>query len=210
MNQEVVDKFHIEYETNRMWENMFWMGTPIWKMPFDAFAIQDLIYKLKPDYVIETGTAFGGSALFYASMLKLLNHGEVITVDIEKKAVPETNEIWKEKVISFIGSSIDDDIFSEIKTIVENKKNIVLLDSWHTKEHVLKELQLYSQLIPVNSYIIVEDTHVNGHPVPWKWGEGPYEAVFEFLRTHDNFAIDKDCEKLVLTNNPSGYLKRLE
>lgn len=209
MNQEIVDKFHIEYETNRMWEKMSWMGTPMWKLPFDAFVIQELIYNIKPDFIIETGTNFGGSTLFYASILELLKHGKVITIDKERKAIPKQNRLWKRRVTSFVSDSIDSQLFVKIKRKTRHKINLVLLDSWHTKEHVLQELKLYSQLVSVNSYIVVEDTHVNGHPIEWKWGEGPYEAVKEFLKDNSSFQIDRNCEKFRLTYNPSGYLKRI-
>ena len=86
---------------------------------------------------------------------------------------------------------------------------MVILDSWHTKEHVLKELKLYSRLVSVGSYLIVEDSHMNGHPIKWKWCEGPYEAIQEFLKTNHSFRIDKKCENLLITFNPSGFLRRV-
>ena len=205
MTKRPIDDFHIEYETNRMWERTSWLGVPILKLPFDLWIMQELIFKIKPDYVIETGTAYGGSTLFYSSILRLLGHGKVITVDTEDKCGLKSDLILK-----IIGSSIDYAIFKEIREITRDKKNIVFLDSWHSKDHVLKELGLYSMLIPVGSYIVAEDTHVSGHPVKWKWGEGPYEAVQEFLKHNSDFEIDKECEKLIFTFNPSGYLRRIK
>jgi cephalosporin hydroxylase len=107
------------------------------------------------------------------------------------------------------GNSIDQRIVKQIYSVARNQKNIVILDSWHSKEHVLKELNLYSSLVPVGSYLIVEDTHVNGHPIQWEYGEGPYEAVQEFLKTNSTFVVDKECEKLLITFNPNGFLKKV-
>ena len=205
MNREIVDAFHKEFEKERMWEKLTWLGTPILTLPFDLFIIQELIWKIKPDYIIETGTAYGGSALFYASIMQLLGKGEVITIDIEKK-----KPIFHSRIMDIEGSSIDPKVFDYVSSVAKGGNNIVILDSWHSKEHVLKEMELYHPLIPVGSYLIVEDSHVNGHPVPWKWGEGPYEAITEFLRTHTNFMIDKECERLNITFHPNGYLKRVE
>ncbi len=86
---------------------------------------------------------------------------------------------------------------------------MVVLDSWHTKEHVLRELELYANLVSVGSYLIVEDTHVNSHPVPWNWGEGPFEAVSEFLNKRNDFTPDENCERFNFTFNPSGWLKKI-
>jgi len=211
MPNKICDNFHKLYEKKRIWENTTWLGIPMWKFPFDAFIIQELIFKIKPDNIIETGTNFGGSALFYASILELLGHGKVITVDIKSKFVLNSIvfNIFTKRIINIIGDSINQKIYNSIREITSGMNNLVILDSWHSKEHVLKELNLYSKLVPVGSYIIVEDTHVNGHPIEWEWGEGPYEAVQEFLKTHNNFAIDKECEKLLITFNPCGYLKKV-
>lgn len=209
---KICDDFHKLYEAKRIWKNTTWLGIPIWKFPFDAFIIQELIYKIKPDYVIETGTNFGGSALFYASILELIGAGTVITIDKEKKEIllsEVAKWLFDTRIIRLIGDSVSDEIIKQVYSYASGKKNIVILDSWHSKEHVLKELNLYSQLVPVGSYIIIEDSHVNNHPVPWQWGEGPYEAVQEFLKSNNTFAIDKNCEKLLITYNPNGFLRRV-
>lgn len=204
------DNFHRLYEKNRVWEKTTWMGSPIWKFPFDAFIIQELIYNVKPDYVIETGTNFGGSALFYASILELMKHGHVISVDIADKVSLSTknHDLYKRRIIQVIGDSTDEDVFKTVASQVGSARCLVILDSWHSKEHVLAELTLYSRLVPTGSYIIVEDSHVSGHPIKWKYGEGPYEAIQEFLEQNHTFAVDKRCEKLLITFNPSGYLKK--
>ena len=205
------DDFHVFYEQNRLWEKQFWLGAPILKLPFDLIIIQELIFKIRPDYIIETGTGFGGSALFYASIAELIGKGRIITVDIEDKLSSSIKayNLFKNRIIQFIGSSTDENIYNSIKAMTFGKKNIVLLDSWHSKEHVLKELNLYSKLVPIGSYIIVEDSHVSGHPVKWKWGAGPYEAIEEFLKSNEYFRIDKECEKLGMTFHPNGYLRRV-
>ena len=117
MTQKICDNFHKLYEEKRIWEQTTWLGVPIWKFPFDAFIIQELIFKIKPDYIIETGTNFGGSSLFYASILELLNHGEVITIDKEKK-VALNNEVskklWKKRIISLIGNSTNKKVIKDI------------------------------------------------------------------------------------------------
>ena len=210
MDKNISDTFHREYECSRLWEKTSWLGVPIWKLPMDAFIIQELIFRVKPDYVVETGTNFGGSSLFYASILQLIGNGSVITVDIEDKAynMPGVaQEIMDERVIQLIGDSVEK--FSSIQKCCAGRKCIVILDSWHSKEHVAREMDLYHTLVTAGSYMIVEDTHVSGHPIEWKWGEGPYEAVKEFCMKHPNFEPDLDCERLGITFNPQGYLKKL-
>lgn len=212
---KVCNDFHKLFEKERTWKNESWLGMSICKFPFDVFIFQEIIVKVKPDYIIETGTSFGGSALFYASILELLGHGQVITIDIEDKvdknifADPIIKKLFKKRIVRFTGDSSDKRNFKKISDISSGKKNIVFLDSWHSKEHVLKELNLYSKLVPLSSYVVVEDTHANGHPVDWGWGEGPYEAVQEFLKNNETFAIDVSWEKLLITYNPNGFLKKV-
>lgn len=206
-----VDEFHNFYENTRMWENTYWLGVPMWKLPFDAFIIQEIINEIKPDYIIETGTGIGGSALFYASICELLGHGNVITIDIEHKAEDGFYKIpskIRSRIITHHGSSTNPLKFKRIKSKCNGMKNLVILDSWHSYDHVCKELEMYEELVPVGSYLIVEDTHVNGHPVPWPHGKGPYEAVEWFLSTRDYWEPQYWCEKYIMTFNPKGYLKR--
>ena len=207
-----VDEYHQFYEQARLWEHSYWFGIPMWKLPFDAMVIQELIYQIRPEYIIETGTGHGGSALFYAGICELLGEGKVITVDIDKKFEPEhvSQHNWADRITFLHGSSTNEIIFRDIEYLCKGKRNLVILDSWHSYDHVCKELELYEELVPVGSYIIVEDTHVSGHPVEWEHGKGPYEAVEWFLSTRDYFEPQYWCEKYIMTFNPKGYLKRIK
>jgi len=204
-----LNEFHIHYEKSRIWEKTKWLGVPCYKLPFDAFILQEIIWNIQPDFIIETGTAKGGAAVFYASIMEIIGHGKVITCDIEAKCdgsiIPE--KLFKR--IKFLhGGSTNPLIFDDIKSQVEEKKNIVILDSDHSYDHVRQEMSMYSPLVPINSYMVVEDTHANGHPVPWQWGKGPYEAVEDFLKINYNWEADYECEKYLMTFNPGGYLRR--
>lgn len=211
---KISDEFHIWYEKERIWEKSQWLGVETWKLPFDAWIFQELICNIEPDFIVETGTGFGGSAIFYASILELLGHGQVITVDIENKVHLKNVialKLFNKRVTFLKGRSLDFEVFNFIHQKVDNAKVMVVLDSWHTKEYVLQEMNLYEQLVSIGSYLVVEDTHINGHPVPWEHGDGPMEAVQEFLTYKRNwsFVIDKiDCEKFGMTFNPSGWLRR--
>ena len=213
MVKRAVDEFHIFYEQSRIWEKTSWLGVPCWKLPFDAFILQEIIHEVRPEYIIETGTAHGGSAVFFASICELLGEGKVITVDVEAKVDHDLigKFEWTDRIISFMhGSSTNPMIVKSIFEACEGRRNLVILDSYHSYEHVKQEMKLYYPLVSVGSYLIVEDTHVSGHPVPWEHGKGPYEAVDNFLSKHPNWNAEYWCEKYMMTFNPKGYLKRIQ
>jgi len=210
-----INSYHIEYEEKRIWDKTSWMGVPCWKLPFDAFVIQELIVKSKPEVIIETGTGKGGSAMFYASICELMNKGKVLTVDIDDRVPMEEVQKyrWADRVMWLSGNSVSPLTLEIIKEQVgESKNNMVILDSWHTKLHVYQEMLLYSKFVPVGGYMIVEDSHANGNPVPWKWkDEGPMGAIKQFMEYYgDSWEIDSECEKHLMTFNPKGYLKRIK
>lgn len=205
--------------------NLTWMGVPILQLSTDILAMQELIWDVKPDLIIETGLAYGGSIIFSASMLELLGgEGEVIGIDIDirehnRKAI-ESHPMFK-RIHLLEGSSIDDIIVEKVKNIASNKKSImVILDSNHTHEHVLKELEIYSEFVTIDSYIIAYDTNIEffhdqvseGRPYrPWGVGNNPWTAVQEFIKDNNNFIIDKSIQnKIVLTSAPDGYLRRIK
>ena len=200
--------------------NYSWMGRPIIKYPNDILILQEMIWSLKPDYIVETGIAHGGSIIFSASMLELLGHGEVIAVDIDirKHNRDEIEKHPMNKRITMIeGSSIDPEIVNTIKEKVKGKKVLVCLDSNHTHEHVLEELRMYSDMVNVDSYIVCPDTFVEYFPKgycndrPWDVGNNPMTALIAFLKEDDRFIIDKDIDnKLMITEGFDGYLKRIK
>lgn len=185
----------------------FWFGVPTMKNPLDLWIYQEIIFEIRPDIIIECGTFRGGSALFFASMCDLLGNGKVLTIDIENyEGKPQHN-----RIIYLHGSSTSSDIISSVKSLIKkNDKVLVCLDSDHHKHHVLNELNLYSKLVSKGSYIVVEDTNINGHPVYREYGEGPMEAVKNFLLNNSEFIIDKSREKYLITFNPNGYLKKVK
>ena len=196
-----------------------WLGRPIIQYPQDIIALQELIWQVKPDLIIETGIAHGGSLIFSASMLELLGgNGQVLGIDIDIRAHNRV-EIEKHPMFKRItmiqGSSTDPEITKKVYEFAKAKKKIlVVLDSLHTHDHVAKELELYSPLVSKGSYLIVFDTIVEDMPDdsfpdrPWGKGNNPKTAVWEFLKKNDRFVIDKDIEnKLLITVAPDGFLK---
>lgn len=201
--------------------NFSWMGRPIIQYPQDILAMQEIIWTINPDLIIETGIAHGGSLIFYASMLELLGkNGLVIGIDIDirkhNRLEIEKHPMFK-RIKMIEGSSIDESIVEKLRKIAEGKKVLVCLDSNHTHEHVLRELELYAPLVSVGSYCVVFDTIVEDMPTgsfpdrPWDKGNNPKTAVYEFLKKNDNFEIDKNIEnKLLITVAPDGYLRRVK
>ena len=195
-----------------------WLGRPIIQFPQDMVAIQEIIWKTKPDLIIETGIAHGGSLIFSASILELIGKGRVLGIDIDirkhnKKEI-ERHPL-KRRITMLEGSSIDENILNKVKKLAKNKKRVILfLDSSHTNEHVLKELEMYSPLIKKGGYIIVFDTMIEFMPKgsfpnrPWDKGNNPHTAVKKFLKRNNRFKIDKEIEnKLLITSCPDGFLK---
>ncbi len=213
---EFINQYHKLYEEARIWEKTTWMGVPCWKLPMDAFIIQELIFKLEPDFIIETGTGKGGSAFFYASIMELMGHGQVITCDIQCEQDFDGHYMKdvRNRIHMIHGGSTNEITLKEIKKIVgDTTDNIVLLDSDHRCSHVLVEMGAYEAFVGVGYYMIVEDTHAGnpGHPVQWKHdNEGAYEAVEFFLKENDDFEVDYECERHLMTFNPKGYLRRVK
>ena len=175
------------------------------RCPLDLWVYQEILYELKPDIVIETGTNEGGGAHFLASIMDVIGKGKVIGVDIEEL----DNRADHERITYIKGSSIDNNIVKKVSEMIEsNDVVLVILDSDHNMPHVLEEMKIYSEFVTKGSYMIVEDSNVNGHPIMPNWGLGPFEAIQEFLSKNDLFEVDKSCEKFYMSFNPSGYLKK--
>lgn len=203
---KLVNNFHKLFYDSQVWHTTSFLGIAIQKCPFDLFIYQEILHELKPDVIIEAGTAFGGGALWLASICDMINHGEVITIDILKQGNPRKHK----RITYLIGSSTDEAIIKKVRKLIDGRKKVlVILDSDHTKKHVLNELNLYHEFVTKGSYLIVEDTNVNNNPVYPEHGPGPKEAVDEFLAMNDTFVIDKEREKFFISFNQSGYLKKI-
>jgi cephalosporin hydroxylase len=216
--------------------NFSWLGRPAIQFPNDAWSIQELIWQIKPDLIIETGIAHGGSLIFSASMLAMLDMCEAIdqgsTIDPKnsrRKVLGLDIDIrqhnreaieahpMSSRIQMIQGSSIAPDVIEQVKALAKNYQRIlVCLDSNHTHEHVLAELKAYAPLTSVGSYCVVMDTLIEDMPEsmfpdrPWGPGDNPKTAVWEYLKTHPDFEIDKSIDhKLLISVAPDGYLKRV-
>ena len=199
--------------------NFTWLGRPLIQLPQDMVAVQELVWRVKPDLIIETGVAHGGSLIYSASLLELIGGtGRVVGVDIDIRAHNRT-EIEKHPLAHRIqliqGSSVDREVIRQVRAAARGCERVmVLLDSNHTHKHVLQELRGYSPLVTKGSYLLVFDTLIEDMPDdliknrPWGKGNNPKTAVWEFLKKNRRFVVDKDVEaKLLLTVAPDGYLK---
>jgi cephalosporin hydroxylase len=212
LHNPLVNDFIKLYYSSGIHYRTQWLGIPTLENPCDMWAIQEIICEIKPDFIVETGTFKGGGALFYASILQMVNpKGKVITVDIKPQMEQAAKrDLFKDRVEFIEGSSTSDDVIHRIAETVKGSKVMVTLDSDHHMTHVLKELELYSGFVSPGSYLILQDTSHNGHPIPTTYGKGPRETMEEFLKTNDNFVADRGREKFLLTFFPGGYLKRVK
>ena len=207
---EVVGRFHDLYYRH-WWQragdtvNLSWFGYQVRKCPLDLWVYQELLVRTRPDLVIETGTLFGGSALFMATVLDVIGHGRVITIDRDDKPGRPAHP----RISYWLGSSVDVSIVTEARKAAGGGRTMVVLDSDHSAAHVFQEIMSFSPLVGLGDYLVVEDTNVNGHPAYPDFGPGPMEAVQKFLAETDEFAIDARCERFLMTLNPKGYLKRV-
>ena len=190
-----------------------WRGDEILKNPCDLWMIVEILQRVRPALLVETGTHRGGSASFYADIMRILGlDATIITIDLNPKWSFDPRS---KNIVSVIGYSTDSEVVGRVeraaKEALDRKPGpgMLLLDSAHDKANVLSEMQLYSKFVSVGSYMIVEDTNINGHPSSPDSGPGPWEAVDEFLALRSDFAPDRECERYLMTYFPRGWLKRL-
>lgn len=200
--------------------NFEWMGLPIIQYPQDLVALQEIIWNTKPDLIIETGIARGGSLVFYASMLAQLGgHRKVIGIDIDLRSHNKArllNHPMSEWMHFIEGSSISDEIFAQVNEMAKPYQNImVCLDSNHTSEHVFQELCLYVPLVTKGCYCIVFDTIIENMPKghyqnrPWDKGNNPKTAIEQYLVENKDVEVDTEIDaKLLISAAQGGYLKR--
>jgi cephalosporin hydroxylase len=207
--RDVADGFHRLYyeagEGGGTWKDTRFLGVTTWKSPLDLWVYQELLWELRPELIIETGTAHGGSALYLASLCETIGTGEVISVDIGEWPHRPAHR----RLTYVVASSTDPQVVAELADRAASAGVVlVVLDSDHRRDHVLAELRAYAPLVTPGSYLVVEDTNINGHPVYQQFGPGPMEAVADFLKDRDDFQIDHSREKFLCTFNPGGWLRR--
>jgi len=216
--QELSRQWLLDSSGYRYSYNFTWLGRPIIQYPQDIVAMQEIIWQVQPELIIETGIAHGGSLILYASVLELIGRGEVLGIDIDirshNREAIEAHPLAK-RISMLEGSSIEPGIVDSVRTAAQGKTPVlVVLDSNHSHEHVAAELELYSPLVTKGIYLVVFDTVVEDLPAgfahgrPWDKGNNPKTAVWQFLKSNERFVIDKEMEhKLLVTVAPDGYLK---
>lgn len=211
--QAIADRFHELYYDkragpghHRIWEQTKWMGYPVLKTPADLWNYQEILHEVKPDLVIETGTFASGTTLFLAHIMDIIGKGAIVSIDIKELSLRARHP----RISYLTGSSADPKV---AEAAAEHRGAgtvcMVILDADHSKEHVAHEMALFSPLVSVGSYMIVEDSNVNGHPVYPSFGPGPFEAIEEFLAKDPSFEPDKSREKFLVSWNPRGYLRKI-
>jgi cephalosporin hydroxylase len=198
--------------------NFTWLGRPIIQYPQDIVALQEIIWQVRPRLVIETGVAHGGSLIFYASMLELVGDGRVLGIDVDIRAhnreAIEAHPLHK-RIVMIEGSSVEERVVNAARKVADGKGPvIVVLDSNHSHDHVLKEMQLYAPLVTHGSYMVVFDTIIEDMPAgsysgrDWDKGNNPSTAIRAFLMATDRFEVDRNLDaKLSITAAAGGYLK---
>jgi len=207
------DRYNWIHQTN-------WFGEPCLQVPQDMFALQEIIFQTRPRFIIEVGVAWGGSLLFYSTLMEALGGERIIAIDVYvpedlKKRIAAFGKL-AQRISWIAGSSIEPDTVDQVRSLIGSSREVmIMLDSKHTHEHVLKELQIYSPLVGPGHYLICGDTIVEympeqtHRPRPWGPGNNPKTALDQFLKENDGFEVDRILEnKLLFTCNPGGYLRR--
>ncbi len=203
---ELRDEMISAYFHSLRWRKTSWMGQTLPKLPTDLFALAEILYKVRPKFVVETGTGNGGQAFFLATVLDLIGEGTVVTISSKTHA----NRPEHPRITYLEGVPQDDATVAQVRAIVGDEPNaVVILGQRHSPSKTMAEFRGYGPMVPKGSYLIVEDTLVNGHPVWTDFGAGPWEAVKGIVESRGDWASDLAMEKYALTFNPKGFLKRL-
>ena len=203
--RRIMARAHDVFYTTDWKPRTYWLGTLTLKNPLDLWVYQEIMFETRPELVVETGTFRGGSAAHFASICDLLGAGEVVSIDIE----PMRDDYPQHPRITYLAgrSSTDPDVVAEIHARAAGRRTLVVLDSDHSQSHVEAELAAYAPLVPVGGYLIVEDSNIGR--IRKDLLPGPLEAIATFLAASDEFEIDHEREKFLITFNPNGYLRRV-
>jgi cephalosporin hydroxylase len=185
-----------------------WMGIRAIKNPLDAWIYQEILYEIKPDIVIEIGSYYGGSTLYLAHLLDILNNGIVLSIDIDRTNFQASHD----RIVCLTGDSASPAILEKVQALCQHKTILVIHDGDHSKEAVLRDMHAYADIVSINSYLIVEDGITDLYRPGGDFGNynaGPLIAIEQFLQTHPNYIVDSERERYIMTYNPKGFLKRV-
>ncbi|MBL7068352.1 MAG: class I SAM-dependent methyltransferase [Candidatus Omnitrophica bacterium] len=192
-----------------VFDKCHWMGKRAFKNPFDAWIYQEIIYEVKPDLIIEIGSAEGGSTLYFAHLLDIIGKGKIVSIDIERSKF----NVRHRRIDVITGDSSSPETVAKVSRLCRGRSVMVIHDGDHSKGQVLKDLKAYSNFVSMGSYLIVEDGIIDlfkpGDGIG-TYVDGPYNAVNDFLEDHPNFIVDKERERYIMTYNPRGFLKRIK
>jgi cephalosporin hydroxylase len=205
LDRAAVSRAHDVFYESDAWTKASWLGTQALKNPLDLWVYQELMAETRPELIVETGTWRGGSALYLASICDLLGEGEIVSIDV----APMRDDYPQHPRITYLAgrSSTDPEVLAAVRERADGRRTLVILDSDHSQAHVEAELAAYAPLVPVGCYLVVEDSNIG--QIREDLLPGPLEAIEIFLATTDEFEIDREREKFLITFNPSGYLKRV-
>ena len=214
IKSSIVDLFHRLYYYKRpeTWSQNEFLGYPIWQCPFDLHTYQELVFRHRPPFIIQTGVSLGGSILYFASLLDLVGADpSALVVGVDIHLTEKAKTLTHPRIRLIEGSSIDPKVIEEVQSVLPAERGMVILDSDHSEQHVFSELLAYRRFVEYGHYLVVEDTNINGHPVYKTFGPGPFEAVERFLEQDRDFVRDDSVWKQHLFSfHQHGWLRRVE
>jgi cephalosporin hydroxylase len=205
LDRAAISRAHDVFYASDAWTKASWLGTQALKNPLDLWVYQEIVAETRPELIVETGTWRGGSALYLASICDLIGEGEIISIDV----APLRDDYPQHPRITYLAgrSSTEPEVLEEVRARADGRRTLVILDSDHSQRHVEAELAAYAPLVPVGCYLVVEDSNIG--QIRKDLMPGPLQAIETFLAGTDEFEIDREREKFLITFNPSGFLRRV-